>query len=125
VTELSPPQEMIRRFMEIVPARAILVAAKLGIADHISADGATATQLAAKLNADADALHRLLQVLASIDILREATAHRFMLTSLGETLRSDLLRAGALRIFWPRCDDFGIDKDAATQARILAYSVPN
>jgi hypothetical protein len=39
--------------MEIVPARAILVAAKLGVADHINAEGVTATQLAAKLNADA------------------------------------------------------------------------
>jgi predicted transcriptional regulator len=77
--------------MEIVPARAILVAAKLGVADHINAEGVTATQLAAKLNADADALHRLLRVLASIDILREAAAHRFMLTPLGEALRSDSL----------------------------------
>lgn len=89
MTELSPPQEMIRRFMEIVPARAILVAAKLGIADHLNVEGVTATQLAAKLDVDADALHRLLQVLASIDILREEAAHRFSLTRLGETLRSD------------------------------------
>jgi O-methyltransferase/methyltransferase family protein len=89
VAELSPPQEMIRRFMEIVPARAILVAAKLGIADHINAEGASATQLATKIGADADALHRLLQMLASIDILSEAATHRFTLTPLGETLRSD------------------------------------
>jgi hypothetical protein len=89
VAELPPPQEIIRRFMEIVPARAILAAAKLGVADYINAEGATATELAAKLGADADALHRLLRVLASIDILREAVAQRFTLTPLGETLRTD------------------------------------
>jgi len=89
LSDLSPPQQMIRRFIEFVPARAILVAAKLGIPDHINAEGVTGAQLAAKLNANTDALHRLLQLLASIEILHEAADHRFTLTPLGETLRSD------------------------------------
>jgi len=89
MAELSPSQEMIRRFMELVPARAILVAAKLRIADHLDDDGATSSQLAGKLDADPDALHRLLRMLASIGILHEMAEGRFTLTALGKTLRSD------------------------------------
>jgi len=80
---------MIRRFMEIVPARAILVAAKLGVADFIDVDGATTAQLAARLDVDTDALRRLLQILASIGVFRETEPDLFVLTPLGETLRSD------------------------------------
>ncbi len=43
VTEtLSDSQSMIRLFMGYIPTRVIYVAAKLGIADHISDDGASA-----------------------------------------------------------------------------------
>lgn len=89
MVDLSPPQEMIRRFMEIVPARAILVAAKLGLVDHIRTEGATAAELATKLSVDMGALHRLLRMLASIEVLHEVADDRFTLTPFGETLRSD------------------------------------
>lgn len=43
----SPAQDMIRQFMEIVPARAILVAAKLGVADFIDSDAGLTRPVAA------------------------------------------------------------------------------
>ncbi len=89
MAELALPQQMIRQFMEFIPARAILVAAKLGLADHIDNEGATSTQVASSLDVDPDAVHRLLRVLASIGVLHEEERDRFTLTSLGETLRSD------------------------------------
>ena len=85
----SLPQQMIRLFMEIVPAQAILVAAKLGIADEIGANGATSKELAASLAIDADALHRLLRLLAGVGVVEEREGDQFTLTALGETLRSD------------------------------------
>ena len=89
MAELALPQQMICQFMEIIPARAILVAAKLGLADHIDNEGTTSTQVASSLNADPDAVQRLLRVLASIGVLHEGERDSFTLTSMGETLRSD------------------------------------
>ena len=47
---LSHSQSMIRLFMGYIPTRVIYVAAKLGLADHIRDDGATAQDLAQTLN---------------------------------------------------------------------------
>ena len=89
MADYSPSQEIIRQFMAFIPARAISVAAKLGIPDQASAEGVTATTIAANLDVDPAALNRLLRMLASVGILHEEEADRFTLTALGRTLRSD------------------------------------
>lgn len=89
MADFSLPQQMIRHFMEIVPAQAILVAAKLGIVEQLDAGGTRSKQLALDLGVDADALNRLLRILASIGVLYEAEGDRFAPTALGETLRGD------------------------------------
>jgi hypothetical protein len=80
---------MVRLFMGYIPTRVIYAAAKLGLADHIGDDGATAQDLAAELRVDAGALFRLMRVLAGLDVLRHEDNDRFYVTPFGETLRKD------------------------------------
>lgn len=76
---------------------AIRVAATLKLADHIVAGTRTAHELADAVDADPDALARLLRYLARRGVLTCDDAGRYGLTPLGEPLRSDHpseLRAG-------------------------------
>ena len=82
-------QSMVRLFMGYIPTRVIYAAAKLELADHIGADGATAQDLAAELKVDAAAVHRLMRVLAGLGVLRQDNGDRFYVTPFGETLRKD------------------------------------
>jgi ubiquinone/menaquinone biosynthesis C-methylase UbiE len=80
---------MVRLFMGYIPTRVIYAAAKLELADHIGADGATAQDLAAELKVDPGALYRLMRVLAGLGVLRQDAGDRFYVTPFGETLRKD------------------------------------
>ena len=55
------PQSMIRLFMSYIPTRVIYVAAKLELTDHIGDDGASAQDLAQKLEVDPAALYRVMR----------------------------------------------------------------
>ncbi|ACZ89663.1 methyltransferase [Streptosporangium roseum] len=65
------------------------VAATLRIADHIAAGLRTAPELAEAVNADADALDRLMRYLAARDVLSRDESGRYALTARGEALRDD------------------------------------
>jgi len=80
-------QSMIR-LLGYIPTRVIYVAAKLGLADHIGDDGASAQDLAQKLNVHPGALYRVMRVLAGLGVLRQDENDRFFVTQLGETLRA-------------------------------------
>jgi O-methyltransferase/methyltransferase family protein len=67
-------------------SQALHVAARLGIADRLADGPLTVEELG--LDADRDALRRLLRALAAAGVLREADG-RYALTDLGEGLRSD------------------------------------
>jgi O-methyltransferase domain/Dimerisation domain len=82
-------QSMIRMFMGYIPTRVIYAAAKLGIADHIGNDGASAQELAQELNVDAAALYRVMRVLAGLGVLHQDDNDRFFVTQFGVTLRKD------------------------------------
>ncbi len=86
---LSHPQSMIRLFMSYIPTRVIYVAAKLGLADHIRDDGASAQELAQKLNVHPGALYRVMRTLAGLGVLHQDENDRFFVTPFGETLRTD------------------------------------
>ena len=86
---LSHPQSMIRLFMSYIPTRVIYVAAKLGLADHIRDDGASAQDLAQKLNVHPGALYRVMRTLAGLGVLHQDENDRFFVTPFGETLRTD------------------------------------
>lgn len=81
-----------RKLMELasahILARAIHVAAVFKIADHLVDGPCNLHELAYKVNADHDALYRLLRLLASNDIFSEDEHRNFSLTTLAMPLVS-------------------------------------
>lgn len=80
----------------LVTPMAIRVAATLRLADHIAAGRRTAGELAAAVEADPDALERLMGHLVTAGALTRAGNGSFALTAMGESLREshpDGLRA--------------------------------
>lgn len=74
---------------DLVTPMAIRVAATLRLADHITAGTRTSEALAAAVDADPDALRRLLGHLVTAGVLSRADSDTYSLTSLGEQLRDD------------------------------------
>lgn len=70
-------------------ARAVHVAAELGIADELRDGPRGAAEVASRLGADADATGRLLGYLAHLGVVRKAGGDRFAPTALGSLLGSD------------------------------------
>lgn len=70
-------------------ARAIYTAAKFGIADVLSDGPLTAEAIAQRVDANPDAIRRLLRTLASRGIFAQQADGRFALTRLADALRSD------------------------------------
>jgi hypothetical protein len=64
-------------------------AAKLGLADHLTAGPKSATELAQLTGTHVRSLYRLMRTLASFGILSERANHSFELTSLGEALKTN------------------------------------
>ena len=78
-------------------SRAIYIAAKLGIADHLRDGQRTAEELAAMTGTHAPSLYRVLRALASVGVFAQDNDSRFRMTPLSETLRTNL--PGSLRAF--------------------------
>jgi hypothetical protein len=74
---------------DLVTPMAVRVAATLRIADHITQGRRTAKELSEAVNADADALDRLLRHLTSAGVLTEDGSGAYALTALGDSLRDD------------------------------------
>lgn len=70
-------------------SRALFVAAKLGIADHLRDGPRSAAQLAAATESHAPSLRRVLRLLCSAGVFAEEENGDFALTSLSEWLRTD------------------------------------
>ena len=87
---LTPaPAAMIEMILAGWTSQAITVAAQLGVADALANGPLPIDELAARVDADADALHRLLRALVSRGIFRHRRDGRYELNSLADTLRSD------------------------------------
>jgi O-methyltransferase domain/Dimerisation domain len=71
-------------------SQAIYVAAKLGLTDVLKDGPKGSDELATAVGAHPDALHRLLRVLASVDIFAQVDQRRFTLTPLGALLQTDV-----------------------------------
>src|SRR5436190_14563441 len=77
--------------------QAISVAAKLGIADLLKDAPQSSSALAEATGAHAGSLHRLLRLLASLDVFAEQPDGRFALTPLAALLQTNV--TGSLRAF--------------------------
>jgi hypothetical protein len=71
--------------------------ARLGIADHMSATPMAVEEIAAKTTAHAPSLYRVMRMLASMGVFKEAPGKRFALTPAGALLKSDA--PGTMRYF--------------------------
>jgi O-methyltransferase domain/Dimerisation domain len=83
---VPPSWELMRLIDGFVTTQLLYVAAKLGIADHLTAGPRSAAELAEAVCADAGALARVLRGLAIEDVVAEVDGGRFALTPLGECL---------------------------------------
>jgi hypothetical protein len=82
-------------------SQAIFVAAKLDVAEHLTAGPVPVDRLARKTGADPDALYRLLRALASVGVFTETAPRRFGNTPMSECLRPGVpnsQHAGALMV---------------------------
>ena len=73
----------------------LYVAAELGVADVLQEGPVTVDEIATRLGAHRDPLHRVLRALAQLGVLAEASDGRLSLTPVGDCLRTD--RPGSLR----------------------------
>jgi hypothetical protein len=71
-------------------SRILHVAARLGLADLLRETPSDSAALASVTGTHAPSLYRLMRALASIGVLAEDEEHRFSLTALGNSLRSDV-----------------------------------
>ena len=71
-------------------SQAIYVAAKLGLADLLKDGPKGSDELATAVGVHPDALHRLLRMLASVEIFAQVDQRRFTLTPLGALLQTDV-----------------------------------
>lgn len=69
--------------------QALYVAARLGLADHLSAGPADASILATRVGAHPESLYRLLRALEVLGLVHEPVPGTFALTAAGELLRAD------------------------------------
>jgi hypothetical protein len=99
---LTPaPAAMIEMILAGWTSQAITVAAQLGVADALAGGPLTIDELAKRVNADADALRRLLRALISKGIFRRRRDGLYEVNALAGTLRSDAMvsMAAAARFY--------------------------
>jgi SAM-dependent methyltransferase len=93
----SPQAAMMQMISGKWLSRCVSLAAELAIADHLRNGPDDAVSLAAKTGTDADALYRILRLLAASGIFAESPNRRFENNALSDLLRSDA--PGSLRDF--------------------------
>ena len=91
----SPVQQIMQVATGYMASSALYVAVALRVADHLASGARTADDLAEATGTQADALYRVLRLLASVGIFEEVGPRRFGLTAAAELLRSDT--EGSLR----------------------------
>src|SRR5215212_8440957 len=84
-----PPVSMIELIMGAFVSQAIQAAAQLGVADALASGPLPLEELARRVDADPDALRRLMRALISRGIFRQDRRGRYALNALADTLRRD------------------------------------
>ena len=84
---LNSSQQLIRLGLGFVISQALNVAAELNVADRLYAGERSVDDLAAESGCQADALYRIMRVLAAEGVFHETSSRRFKLTELGSAGR--------------------------------------
>lgn len=85
-----PPEVvMLDHIDSFVLLRCIWIAAELGVADHLTHGAMQVSDLARVVNANPDALQRVMRALASAGIFKETSDGSFALSRLADCLRTD------------------------------------
>jgi hypothetical protein len=87
--DLPPPLHLLELVVQFVVARAAMVAAGLGLPDHMGDKACTPEELASACGAHAPSLRRLLRLLAGAGLVASDPSGRYRLTPVGACLRSD------------------------------------
>jgi hypothetical protein len=110
--ELPPAAQLMHLATGYFTARAVYVAARLGIADLLDGGARAAEDLARATGTHAPTLYRLLRALAAAGVLEHTADDRFALTAVGATLRArapDSTRPGVMMfhhpMFWRSWDE--------------------
>jgi O-methyltransferase domain len=88
--EIPPPLQLIDALGGMMSARALQVAAELGLADHLKDGARSCAELASLVGAHPPSLYRLLRLLASRGTFTETAPGVFAQTATSELLRSDI-----------------------------------
>src|SRR3954452_12000854 len=88
--DVPPPIVLLNMLGGMMSARALQVAAQLGVADHLADGPLGVAELAARSGTHAPSLYRLLRFLASTGIFAESAPGTFSQTTLSTFLRSDV-----------------------------------
>jgi SAM-dependent methyltransferase len=85
----SPSQQIIRLGFGFAVSQALRAIVELGIPDLLATGKRSVDELAAATRSNADALYRVMRLLAAEGVFREALPRHFALTEMGAALRSD------------------------------------
>ena len=85
----NPAQQIMRLGFGFAVSQALRVIVELGIPDLLAVGKQPVEDLAAATKTDAEALYRVMRLLASEGVFAESSSRHFVLTDVGSTLRSD------------------------------------
>ena len=86
----TPSQQILRMSFGFALSQSLRVVAELGIADLLGGGERSVDELSQATHTNADALYRVMRLLASEGVFREESPRHFSQTELSATLRSDL-----------------------------------
>lgn len=93
--EPPPAITMLQLTLGALVSQAISVIARLGVADTLASGPRQVDEIAGLVGAHGPALYRMLRALGDVGVVTELENRQFVLTPLGELLRSDV--PGSLR----------------------------
>jgi hypothetical protein len=88
-SQVPPHVAVLQMMMGLWKAQILSAVAQLGIADHIADGLYSADEIAHEIEADPDALFRLMRAAASLGILKQVGSRHFNLTPVGAWLRAN------------------------------------
>lgn len=87
--EPAPSEQLFQLCMGFIPAICLNVVAKLSVADHLDKGPRSVADLARAVNANEDALCRVMRAVSIFGVFKEVDARRFEQTPASDLLRSD------------------------------------